>query len=224
MRKFQFIFCLLLLAGLIFVLPAYTPHSSVDAGSRKGRVVSVKGGRFARHENGKWVDIKSGSKISFGDKVRTGKRAIAVLEIPGKGRFVIGPNSKLKIGKDSNDFSATLDQGAVWVDARLTKGSIMNIRSPMATAGVRGTRFSVMADHEGGAVCTCTGEVDVTLNDGRTLQSTKGTFVPIEYDGTGPESASPDFLLLRRKKDDRYQWCFTCHEVGGRGELKRNWR
>lgn len=39
----------------------------------------------------------------------------------------------------------------------------------------------------------------------------------------GRHGGMDDRVLLRSKRGDRYDWCFTCHVVGGRGELKRGW-
>lgn len=139
--------------------------------------------------------------------------------MPGQGEIVLGPSSEITLARKELD----LGRGAVWVNARLARGTEMRVRTPVVTAGVRGTKFSVLSDTDGAAVCTCIGEVDATLLDSRVVRSPTARFLPVAADGTSPPKARSDRHLLVRPRGDRYDWCFTCHEIGGRGALKRNW-
>lgn len=210
----------LLLAGL--VLGGVRKPAPATAAT-SGKVISLKEGKLFRKTGEDWKGLSIGDQVSYGDSIKTDDRAVAILTLPGKGNFVVGPNTHMTLGEDKKEFGAKVVKGSVWIDAKLPKGTTLSVTSPTSVAGVRGTRFSVLSDDDGGAVCTCSGELDVTLSDGSRITSTTGTFVPVDKGRPGPEKAVPDFLLLRRKRNDRYQWCFNCHEVGGRGELKRDW-
>ena len=74
-------------------------------------------------------------------------------------------------------------------------------------------------------ICTCIGEVDVILKDGKTLQAPTGKFVSLKGEEAAPDNAQSSLLILKRVgegKNKRYDFCFDCHVVGGRGEIKRN--
>ena len=221
-RPFSVLACVLLLAftALLFTVPS--SHAGVG---RAGKVVALKRGKLMRMtKEKKWEAVSKGGTVYFGDRIKTGKRTIAIVKLPGKGRFVIGPQSDIRLGMDKKEFNALISEGSVWVDAaKLSKGSTLKVRSPQVTTGVRGTKFSVLTDKKGGAVCTCEGLVDVIFSDSEVIQSPGKHFVEIGKNGEHADEAKHDLHLLRRKKKNRYKWCFECHEAGGKGKLKRNW-
>lgn len=190
---------------------------------RRGAVVSVRGGNLERWSANAWRSLEAGDAIAFGEKLRTTRGAVAVLSLPGQGRFVVGPASELTLGADAASSRTRLDRGSVWVQAALEPGRRMAVVAPVGVAGVRGTRFSVLADDDGAAFCTCTGRVDIELGDSRVIPARTGQFVPVDSGSAPPGRASSDRRLLNRPRGDRYDWCFTCHEIGGRGRLKRGW-
>lgn len=209
---------------LFCCLVAVLARPSIGAGNATGEVVSIEKGVVELVDaDGRRHALRTGSRVPFGARLRTGARAVAVISMPGQGRFVIGPETEMTLGEDVRAAEGRVLRGAVWMGARLGAGRTYRISTPVAVAGVRGTMFSVLSDSAGAAICTCVGEVSVTLGDSRVLSSRTGEFVPIPADGEAPRRAMGDRHLLRRPVGDRYDWCFTCHEVGGRGRLRRDW-
>lgn len=217
-----------LVAGSLLAAAAFL--ASVDAFARRsgppssdGTVLSVAHGGLSILRGSAWVTLARGGSVAAGARLRTDDRAIAVLDLPGRGRTVLGPGSELEIPAPGADARFELTRGAVWMNATLRPGATLRVRTPQVVAGVRGTSFSVLADDEGAAVCTCRGTVDVELRDSRVVRTGTGRFVPVDSAGHGPARARDDRDLLCSPRGDRYDWCFTCHEIGRRGELRRGW-
>lgn len=210
----------LLAAGLVV---ATAPDRVLAEESMAGAVLSVTGGRLEAYRGGLWSAIGRGTRLAHGERLRTDARGVAVLDLPGRGRTVIGPASELTLPAAGAAARVELARGALWLNARLRPGTTLRVTTPLATAGVRGTNFSVIADDDGSAVCTCRGTVEVTLPDSRTVTAGTGRFVPVSAAGTAPRRALADRDLLLAVRGDRYDWCFTCHEVGRRGQLRRGW-
>jgi len=220
--------------------------------NEKGVVTSIRDGKLERIENENWIQMAIGQDVSLGDRVRTDKTAVAIIEFPDVGRFVIGPSSDIEMGKDPKDFQAKMDRGALWLKSDLPKGRRTSITTSLATAGIRGTAFSVVFDGESGCVCTCSGNVEVILKNGQTIKVSKGKYTPIASDVPVPEKAQSSIPLLgtsdtghdssfnrcfkRRKKDTvskespeektdtGFNFCFNCHIADGKGKLKQDWK
>jgi hypothetical protein len=68
--------------------------------------------------------------------------------------------------------------------------------------------------------------VDIEKSDGTVISAPTGSFLPIDEKGDSPQESKSSIFLLKRLglgKKKRYDFCFNCHQVGGRGELKRGW-
>lgn len=188
-----------------------------------GKVVNIRSGKLERLNDGKWTEIRKGSKVSFGDRLRTDKNALAIVELPKIGRFVIGPDSEIELGKSDKNFKADMDRGEVWMKSNLSKGNNAAISTSLATAGVRGTKFSVLF-YGGKALCfcTCVGNINITLNDGKVIPVPTGTIYAMKKDELTPEKAESSLPLLE-KRGQGFDFCFNCHIEGGRGKLNQNW-
>lgn len=192
------------------------------AGEAKGTVVKIKSRKLESFADDKWKEIKKDSAVSLGDRLRTDKNGLAVIELPNFGRFVIGPDSEVELGKETKDFKGNLARGAVWLNSNLPKGKKASITTTLATAGIRGTAFTVCYDGKNFCACTCSGEVEVILKNGQIIKVPKGEYISFASDSPTsekPQSAMP--LLV--KGETAFNFCFNCHTEGGRGKLKQGW-
>lgn len=143
--------------------------------------------------------------------------------MPGIGRFVIGPGSEIEMGRDRDpgDFKSKIASGAVWLQSNLTKGAHTDIVTPLVVAGVRGTKFSVFYGRgtKDVCVCTCIGEVEATLANGKKYKVGKGMILAILGDAAAPDKAESALPILE-KKSAGFDFCFTCHAPGGKSMLK----
>ncbi len=208
--------CLFLLFSVISLFPS---ESSGDG--LTGEVVDVRGPSFMRLRDGAWKDAPKGAKVSPGERLKTGESTLAVIEMDGIGRFVIGPGSEIELGRDPGDFKSTIASGAVWLQSNLTKGAHTDIITPLVVAGVRGTKFSVFNGRgtKDVCVCTCIGEVEATLADGKKYKVGKGMILAILGDAAAPDKAESALPILE-KKPAGFDFCFTCHTPGGKSMLK----
>lgn len=187
--------------------------------TQKGEVIEVRDGKLSLHKKNGWTDIAKGSAVSLGDRLKTDEKGLAVVDVPRAGRFVIGPATEVELGRDAKNFKANLDRGAIWLNAKFNKGSTGSITTSLATAGVRGTKFSVFYGNgtKDLCICTCSGSVDGTLNNGSKITVPKGSVLVIK--GSGPAPTAPESALPYLEKQG-WSFCFNCHEPGGKGRLK----
>ncbi|MBZ0157427.1 MAG: FecR family protein [Alphaproteobacteria bacterium] len=188
----------------------------------KGIVASLRDGKLERSEQNNWMQLGTGQEVLRGDRLRTDTTAVAIIEFPAVGRFVMGPSSHVELGKDPRDFRTKIERGALWLQSSLPKGSKTSITTSLATAGIRGTAFS-MVFGEGEklvCICTCSGDVEVSLKDGRTIRVAKGEYLAVPENEPAPVKAQTSLPLLE-KRGTVFDFCFNCHSVGGKGTLKQ---
>jgi hypothetical protein len=139
-----------------------------------------------------------------------------VLSLNEIGSILIGPGTEFYLGDPAREFKSLLKHGFLWVSARLKQGSRMSIATTSAVAGIRGTKFSVIEDSDGMHVCTCKGEVQVTLKDGKSTNVTSGMYGNITAAGTmgPPEKGKPHLEKIWKDKPARYASCLECHRKG----------
>ena len=171
----------------------------------KGIVASLRDGKLERSEQNNWMQLGTGQEVLRGDRLRTDTTAVAIIEFPAVGRFVMGPSSHVELGKDPRDFRTKIERGALWLQSSLPKGSKTSITTSLATAGIRGTAFSM---------------VEVSLKDGRTIRVAKGEYLAVPENEPAPVKAQTSLPLLE-KRGTVFDFCFNCHSVGGKGTLKQ---
>lgn len=209
------------LLSVVLLLACATATSTEQSGT----VTSLRGGTLERLTDKAWYEIGIGKKVSAGERLRTGKAAVAVIEFPTVGRYVIGPGSEIEMGREPKDFTAKMNRGALWLQATLPAGSRAAISTPIAIAGVRGTAFAMVFSEGEKSVCacTCSGNIEVTSPDGNTLNVPKGEYAVIEAGQSVPANAQTSAPVLE-KSGTVFDFCQSCHVIGGKGKLKPNWR
>jgi hypothetical protein len=213
------------LAGAVILLGLCLTLAFDAQGKGKGVVNSIRDGKLERLENNSWKQMTVSQEVSNGERLRTDKTAVAIVEFPDVGKFVIGPSSDVELGKDTKDFKTKIDRGAIWLKSDLPKGSKASITTSIATAGIRGTSFS-MVFGEGEkviCVCTCSGDVEAATKNGQKIRVPKGEYLPVLSDGPAPKKSQTSLPLLE-KKGSVFDFCFNCHIVGGKGKLKPDWK
>ncbi len=206
---------LALLAGFAF------PAAAEEKERSDGVVVAIRDGELARFQRGRWIPLAVGQKVARADRVRTDRTAVATVTLAGIGRIVIGPSSEIELGKDPRDFRIRMQRGFAWFEASLLRGRRASIVTSLATAGVRGTAFSVCYDGKNYCACTCAGEVDVAPPGGGGLKVPRGEYVAFAAGGPMPGQPAQGAALLERTGAG-FDFCFNCHAVGGKGALRQD--
>lgn len=189
-----------------------------------GTVVSLRGDTLELLRKDVWSALVQGDKVSMGERLRTGRTAVAVIEFPTVGRFVMGPGSEIEMGREPKDFTTKINRGALWMQTAFPAGSRAAISTPIAIAGVRGTAFSMVFGEGEKAVCACTcaGQIEVTSPDGGKLTVPRGEYVAIDAGQSLPTKAQASAPVLEQS-GTVFDFCQACHIVGGKGKLKPGW-
>ncbi len=209
-----------LVLGMALLL-AYAVGGVAAQGKDKaeGLVVSIRDGKFERFQQAVWNPLRIGQKVFHEERVRTDRAAVAIVTLADIGRIVIGPSSDIELGKDPKDFKIKMQRGFTWFESSLPKGGRASITTSLATAGIRGTGFSVCYDGKNYCACTCFGEVEVSLDGGRTVKVPKGEYLAFAA-GSPIAGKTEAAASLLEKSGAGFDFCFTCHVVGGKGTLK----
>lgn len=131
--------------GIIFtaVLAA-----SASLWALEGKVVSVEG-KVEVQDGSIWVELDEGDTIEKGAVISTGFKSKAVIEVKGS-KFTLGPLTRLTVedlvsSDDKDSTQVFIDSGTIAADVNGADGKRVGfkVRSPIATASVRGTGFKM---------------------------------------------------------------------------------
>ncbi len=121
---------------------------SAFADPMQATVVSAKG-KSEVQRAGQWVAIAEGSKLNKGDVIQTGFKSELILKIKNS-TVTVSPLSRVTIEqlaekKDSDETKLFLDTGSLKSNVKKTEDRRVGftVRSPVATASVRGTVMEV---------------------------------------------------------------------------------
>ncbi|MGI5173005.1 FecR domain-containing protein [Treponema sp. OMZ 840] len=129
----------------LFLVSLIVPVAALDA-----VVVSVVGKAEMQTAKG-WESIQAGTKIGTGTMISTGFKSQAVLEI-GKSTVTVQPLSRLTVEQLTE--RADADVSKIYLDAGSLKANVkaaenkrvgFTVKSPVATASVRGTSGTIDA-------------------------------------------------------------------------------
>ncbi|MCJ8344433.1 FecR domain-containing protein, partial [bacterium] len=135
---------------IFFLLCTYQLGAGID----KGSVAFIKGRAFI--ERGiKTLPAKLGSILKVGDKVNVEEGSQVSIELFGSGLIKITEKTSFQIPETEAGSERTskisLFFGGLWVKAKkLLKGESFEIKTPTATAGVRGTTLGTEYDPDSG--------------------------------------------------------------------------
>ena len=152
----------------------------------------------------KGESIKTGARVSPGDELKTGKDGYVTIRLADGSTLALQPGSTMAIESlrksplaPSADALFSLKNGRIEasVEKRSASGARFEVRTPIAVAAVRGTRFRVSADEEKRTATSEVIEGSVQVNDTGNLGSVE---VPEGF-GTrvleGQAPAAPRALL-----------------------------
>lgn len=162
------IFCLL----FTFVLSIYAETENV------AKVNYLKGTAYLIDESGKKSELKINSLIPINSTILTEKKSKVILTVKEIGKVEVNENSILKLDKaylKKTETHLSLIKGsAKFQVSKLTKDEKLNLFTPTAVVGVRGTEYEVQIAPDGStAVNTSEGIVEVK-NEQNSVELSKG--------------------------------------------------
>ncbi|MFW5867480.1 MAG: FecR family protein [Armatimonadota bacterium] len=163
--------------------------------------------------------IGDAEHVLAGYVVRTGADGDVTLNWVDGSRIRLAPETSIRVRKaalNTNTKETTslfdLDTGRIWVRVLSAIGgkTKFEVRTPTATAGVRGTVFSVAVDEAGHtSVAVYEGEVDVDTGAGTATSVTPGQIASVE----------DEVARVSRLADDALNWSAQAGIIGPRLEL-----
>ncbi|MFO7947461.1 MAG: FecR domain-containing protein [Armatimonadota bacterium] len=160
--------------------------------------------RARKHDT--FEPVAGKDRLYAGDTVRTGEDGHLKLEWIDGTRVAVDPDTQMTILKcrmnrmsNSETSLFKLDVGNIWIRVIkvLSQKSKFEVRTPTATAGVRGTVFSVRVDE--------TGETEVSVYEGSVAVSTAKTSETVEKEKVA-RVASDNLNLQAFSADERHLW------------------
>ncbi len=199
---------------------------------RDARVVALMGEVAAQTKDGRSVQLFKNSVIPEKSDIVTQEGARCTVQLPDGTRVVVRENSRLNLQQlQTADGKGVprlkLLAGTFW--SRFTKlvgGNELEVETPNAIAGVRGTDFQMEAGKESGSLAVYHGQVGVAAG-GRNAEVPEGYAVVVAktLGNVRPLPAAPENLLPRDgkfKTETRVRWDKVDGAVGYRFELARD--
>ena len=163
-------------------------------------VVSAKG--KAEVQNGDtWLALKTGDTLNQGSVIQTGFKSELVLKIK-ESTVTVAPLSRLTLQtlaeREGIAGARAKDETTIFLDTGSLKSNVQKsedrrvgftVRSPVATASVRGTEYEVKTHYKSTSVVTTQGSVAVWKNTAKTDEAfNQPVDTPVEEAGTGNEA------------------------------------
>lgn len=151
---------------IAFIFAALACSSFLAAADFTAQVVSVSGKVEVLNGNS-WKTLAAGDTLKSGDTVQTGFRSVAVLKIKDSTVNVAALTrmtvEQLSENSEKDNVRVFVKTGGVKSDVQKSSGKKVGftVRTPVATASVRGTEFSVENTFDSTQVNTTRGKVAV---------------------------------------------------------------
>ncbi len=215
MRKvavlFVFMFIMAILIGLVMSQSLVVMQRIAHVSNTAGPIQVKSGDQQHYHALGEATHVAAGNTLS------TGPTGTLMLNWIDGTRIKMGPNTILTVLKCQLNRSTKaqtslfkLDIGQIWIQIlkTLSQQSKFEVRTPTATAGVRGTIFSITVTPEGDTqVSVYAGSVLVQTDQGSSIEVTPHRLVRLSGAETAPQ-------LAEFSTDDYQQWGATLHTLG----------
>ncbi|MCD6311561.1 MAG: FecR domain-containing protein [Elusimicrobia bacterium] len=181
----------LVLSVLLYPLSALEPDVSPMAVMSKvdGKVLSLSSG------GEKWNRVKTGYFLFEGDKIKTAKKARAVMNFISGVEIEVNENTEftIKLSERQGGKREEMDMILGEILSKVRKGADYSVRTPQVVTAVRGTKFGVRASANSTEVYVLEGQVDVFNSYGK-ISCKQGEKTTV---GAGEPPAAPEKL-----KDD----------------------
>ena len=131
--------CMSVALGLLLAVTTTAEAAAPSA----ARVSRVTGESSAQAQGGPVRRLAAGDPVFAGERIRTGDRAVLVIEFADESRFTLGPNTEFEVEQYLEEaFHSRIFKGAFrfvsgLIARKQPKNMLVNV--PVATIGIRGT-------------------------------------------------------------------------------------
>ena len=159
-------------------------------------IISYLEGDVTVTRNSRKMDGDFGMDLEQGDVVRTGSRALAILELEHGRTLKLRENSTVVLDNLSKRTSVELETGSVFAKVDRLLGGSFNVQSEGVVAGVRGTQFFMaygekIDDKADLWLCVNEGRVEVSIpemGESVLVNEGEGIIIPGSSKLTDPEA------------------------------------
>lgn len=180
-------FASLAVSGMVVSQPA---HASSPAASPVALISKVILDVTRKEEGSDWQVAKKGETLSSGDKVKTGKKSVAVVKFKDNSLVRVRELTELTVtgSMDGSEFSKQVEMKSGVVGFNIKKqqpGEEFRFSSPTSVASIRGTGGSFTTDELADTLILVEGVVDFTNNISSNTVKVEAGFTGISKpDGT----------------------------------------
>jgi ferric-dicitrate binding protein FerR (iron transport regulator) len=168
--------------------------SLIPAGHAADATLAEANGRVKLTRAGKsfHVAARKGDALSFGDKIQTGEGAVAHIVFKDGATVLVKGSSKLTLSGSKKDAIVSFDIGEflIGLKRKLRKDEKFSVKTPAATAAIRGTLFWGLSDDNKDTTYACFVDQIEIEAAGRKLMLEKGQKVKIPF-GESPGNTEP---------------------------------
>lgn len=130
---------------LIFLVMGLSLHADeAESSLGKSRILEVEGTvHYAATGSGEWQPARPDQTLNFGDRVRTGKKSRAAIQLSDKSVIRLNQLTTLQIQRSATEGTRRLfllDQGSIYFLNR-EKPADIEFRTPLSSGSIRGTEF-----------------------------------------------------------------------------------
>jgi len=133
----------------------------------EGKVSVLQGSAAKKTGEKPWNGLKVRDSVAQGDRVKTRKKSLAEVQLPGNQTIRLGPQTTVDFSTVFADGEKTvseldIEEGDLWAEVeKLGDASTFKVSSGMAHASVRGTIFSFHSDDEHSVLNVYRGAVEM---------------------------------------------------------------
>jgi hypothetical protein len=142
----------IILLGLISIVLAYANISAEDSTDSKAETyfMYVEGDvRIMENGTREWVEVTGETKLSSGDQIKLDKDSFAEVNLDENKKIELNEETMISVtDKDSKKTSLEVFYGALKAKVKKLPDEVMEIRTPVAVAAVRGTEFAVIHEED----------------------------------------------------------------------------
>lgn len=172
---------------------------ALPAAARDAVLVKASGKVWVKAEGTeKYVPVKEGAQLLFGDSVRVGKRSVAQLTLGENAAVLVREDSEFLLGGTAEKTELDFSFGEFLIGLRKKLGlrQSFRTRTPSAVAAIRGTLFWGKADKKDKSTTYAGfGGKVVVEAQGRMAEVTPGTTVTVAF-GKPPAQPVPSTMTL----------------------------
>lgn len=166
-----------------------------EDGPKTLKVLSISEDVEIQKEGGGWQEATTGMQLEDGDEISTGPDSVITLQFPDGTIMQVSELTQVRVGfllAEGNavraEIQLKLGKVAARVNPKKTSFTDFTVKSPIATASVRGTTFGVIYHaNTGMRVMVDEGTVAVTANDGTSQDVSAGYDVRVTDEGFGEQ-------------------------------------